>query len=616
MKNSRSDILLSVMSAFYKFMSDENVLHNGDIGKLTFFVLVTIVLALTEGASISLIIPILNIQSQAGNLSEVPIIGTFLEPLDYLAPLDLLMMLALILAAIIIIRGILQYLSSRLSLTIPLSLYVRLAKIGYSRIISARVGFIEDQEMGKLNNYLQNQSRRFSAAIKAMIDIFSLSVLMVVYAGVMVSISVEMTVLSFTFVLILGSIIWVVLIRPLHLIGIGLSKSNTKILRLIYDAVQGHRLIHLSSAQEKMKNKFSDAMSEFYDFDKKRQLVAITQSPLVMTTAGIFICSLIFLSAFLAEKGDTSWVASLIVFVLCLYRTLSPVVAINSARASIAGNKHSIEDLREFFQQADMNKQPSGNLEIDSLKGDIVLKSVSFRYDQNGSDVLKDISVSFPHKKLIAIVGPSGAGKTSLIGLLARFYDPSAGQVIVNDVDLKEYEISSWRRCISLVSQHAILFNDSVRENISFGMDNVSQQKISDAANLASAHSFIEDLPEGYDTFIGDKGVRLSGGQQQRLSIAHSLLVNPDLLILDEATSHLDSITEKSIQTAIEKFRNNRTIIVIAHRLSTVKQADKIIVMDGGSIIESGSHSDLVQKNGLYKTMVEHQQFVSEKSES
>jgi ATP-binding cassette, subfamily B, bacterial MsbA len=610
--SSASDIksgFIDSINSFVRFLIRTETFRKNDIWKLALFVVLSVFLAITEGVSMTLIIPILNVQSQAGSLAEVPILGKFLQPLDHLQSQELLMALALILAGVIITRGLLQYICSRLSLLIPITLQHRLTRIGYERIINARVGYVEKKEIGEINNCIQNHSRRFAVAIKAFIDIFSTGLLIIAYSFVMVAISWKMTLLSLVFVFCFGAVISFALIKPLRALGAGFTAANTLLLRLIYEAVHGHRLVHISSSQEWMINKFEKATSDYFAFDKKRRIVAVTQSPLVMTGAGLFICGIIYVSALTTTGNDTSWIGPVLIFVLCLYRMLTPVIAINTSRTAIAANHHSMDVLWEFFDSAEAAFQPTGDMQCDGLHGDIMFENVSFSYGEDTNATLKNISLIIPHKKMTAIVGPSGAGKTSLIGLLARFFDPQDGRLLVNGLDLNDLDVSSWRQQISLVSQHSILFNDTVLNNLCFGGNTTSIDLVHQALEQAAASNFIQQLPDGLQTIIGDKGVRLSGGEQQRLGIARSILSDPDLLLLDEATSHLDSLTEKAVQGTLSKFHGQKTTVVIAHRLSTIMQADKIYVMDQGRIVEEGTHAEMMKNKGLYSEMVEHQEF-------
>jgi ABC-type multidrug transport system fused ATPase/permease subunit len=263
--------------------------------------------------------------------------------------------------------------------------------------------------------------------------------------------------------------------------------------------------------------------------------------------------------------------------------------------------------LMDFYRETDRRRQPNGKLVAAPLRNGLAFESVTFRYKSDEPAVIKNVSVTIDRGTMVAVVGPSGAGKTTLMALVSRLYDPQQGRILVDGVDLRDLDMRSWRRRLSVVTQDIFIFNDTVANNIRFGRGDVSIERVRAAAELAAAAEFIDQLPQGYDTLLGDRGVRLSGGQQQRIAIARAIIADPDLLIFDEATSNLDTFTERAIQRAMEQMAQSRTLLVIAHRLSTIRRADKIIVLDDGRIVEEGSHRELLARRGTYWEMVEHQ---------
>ncbi|MBQ2006701.1 MAG: ATP-binding cassette domain-containing protein, partial [Bacteroidales bacterium] len=251
-------------------------------------------------------------------------------------------------------------------------------------------------------------------------------------------------------------------------------------------------------------------------------------------------------------------------------------------------------------------KDPKDPKELKEFKDCIHLDGVSFSYE-DGREVLKNINLTIPKGKNIAIVGASGAGKSTLVDLIPRFYDSSEGTITLDGVNIKDFRTKDLRSLIGNVNQDPILFNDTIFNNIAFGVEGATMEQVIAAAKIANAHDFIMEKEEGYDTNIGDRGVKLSGGQRQRLSIARAILKNPPILILDEATASLDTESERMVQDALDYLMTNRTTISIAHRLSTIKKSDEIIVMDGGRIVESGTHDELIAKNGYYTKLYEMQ---------
>jgi subfamily B ATP-binding cassette protein MsbA len=253
------------------------------------------------------------------------------------------------------------------------------------------------------------------------------------------------------------------------------------------------------------------------------------------------------------------------------------------------------------FEVLDAPLEPAGgNHTVGRVRGTVEYRAVSFQYAGAAEPVLRDISLSLPAGGSLAIVGRSGSGKSTLVSLLPRFYDPSAGGILIDGVDIREYRLHALRAQISLVSQEVVLFNDSIRNNILFGAEDIGEQQLLEATRAAYVQEFVEQLPQGLDTLVGDRGVLLSGGQRQRIAIARALLRDTPILILDEATSALDTAAERHIQAALDRLVRNRTTFVIAHRLSTVERADRIIVMQDGAIVESGTHAELLSRSGIY----------------
>jgi len=242
------------------------------------------------------------------------------------------------------------------------------------------------------------------------------------------------------------------------------------------------------------------------------------------------------------------------------------------------------------------------------FKNNIVFDNVSFSYDDSDEVILNNVSFEVKRGKILALVGPSGGGKSTLVDLIPRFYDPTSGRILIDNIDIRNVKIDSLRSKMGIVTQETFLFNGTVRQNIAYGLDDCPMEKIEQVARTANAHEFIVQMPEGYDTIVGERGVKLSGGQRQRLTIARALLQNPDIMIFDEATSALDNESEILVQEAIERLMINRTTFVIAHRLSTIRNATKILVIDRGTIVQMGTHEELVRDdNGLYQKLYEMQ---------
>jgi subfamily B ATP-binding cassette protein MsbA len=301
-------------------------------------------------------------------------------------------------------------------------------------------------------------------------------------------------------------------------------------------------------------------------------------------------------------------------FLLVIFQIMPPLKELSNVHNRIQEARAAGERLFEILDTDPFIKDAPSAVPLVEFKNSIEFQNVSFTYDENPATetydgtVLKNINISVRRGEVLAIVGPSGGGKSTLIDLIPRFYDPVVGRILIDGTDLRNIQVKTLREKIGIVTQETILFNDSVRNNIAYGLDLCPMELIIDSAKAANAHEFILEMPNGYDTIIGERGLKLSGGQRQRLSIARALLKNPPIMIFDEATSALDSESEMWVQEAIERLMKNRTSFVIAHRLSTTRNADRIIVVDKGEIVQHGTHSALIrQKGGLYKKLYEMQ---------
>jgi len=289
---------------------------------------------------------------------------------------------------------------------------------------------------------------------------------------------------------------------------------------------------------------------------------------------------------------------------------MGPASKLNQTNGQVSKFAPAFRVVMDFLKRSDKLFMADGSKAFSQIQDAVVLNDVSFRYDDEEQAILHNVSFNIPQGKMTAIVGPSGAGKSTLVDLVARLYDCDSGTIMVDGTDVRRLTLNGWRRAIAVVNQDTFLFNDTVWNNLRFVNSEANNHQIEEATRLAQAHEFIMELPQGYETLLGDRGVRLSGGQQQRIAIARAILADPQLLILDEATSDLDSETEQAIQHAIEAFGQNRTLLVIAHRLSTIQSADNIVVLDAGRVVEQGTHDTLLTRGRLYTRLVQAQYLV------
>lgn len=430
-------------------------------------------------------------------------------------------------------------------------------------------------------------------------------------------------------IVIVGSVVFMVLVSPgllLFVLGLmlfsaliigGVGRSLRKqsgeaqtrlgaIVSMVEETLGGLRIIKGFNAEPWQQHRFREENNRY-----ARTLISLSRrrdlaSPLSEFLGIAAVAVLLWFGAKQVFAGDLS-AATFITFLYAFYNVIEPAKALSGAFYSIRKGMGALERVQAVLDADVAIKDADQARSVATFNEAIEFRQVSFHYQNAERKAVTNFNLLLPRGKIIALVGASGAGKSTVADLLPRFYDVTDGQILFDGVDIRQLRIHDLRAQMGIVSQEAILFNDSVRNNIAFGNDNVSIEDIVAAAKAANAHDFISAMPQGYETNIGDRGAKLSGGQRQRLTIARALLKNPPILILDEATSALDSESEKLVQIALDRLLRNRTALVIAHRLSTVQHADEIIVMDEGRIAERGTHDQLMQQNGAYRKLVELQ---------
>ena len=372
---------------------------------------------------------------------------------------------------------------------------------------------------------------------------------------------------------------------------------------IIAETLSSMRIVKAFVMKNYELRRFYAQTKKYYQLMLKKDRLRLLSSPVVETIGASLAALLLFVGA--RDVLFTQSISSedFIRFILLLFAVLGPIKSLGNVFNELQNGLASADRVFSILDiKSDINDIDNA-VELNQFENHITFKNVSFHYDQLSQKVLKNIDFSIKSGQILALVGPSGAGKSTLVDLIPRFYDVTNGAINIDGKNIKNVKLDSLRSLMGIVTQETFLFDDSVKANIAYGLDFVSDDIIKNAAIAANANEFIKELPEGYDTIIGERGVKLSGGQRQRIAIARAIVKNPPILILDEATSSLDTESEKNVQDAIEKLMHNRTVIVIAHRLSTVYNADKIIVLDKGLIVDMGTHKELINKDGLYKQL-------------
>jgi len=370
----------------------------------------------------------------------------------------------------------------------------------------------------------------------------------------------------------------------------------------ILEYLQGMRLVHTFGRKEYVLDTIEPIVVDSVQARRQGSVRYATITPIYQSLTVVGVAAFLLIG-YIWMGGNLSAIPRLLTFVFVLYRLLPFVTVMNNNFASIYDSMPFVNRVAEILRNDDKEYPRWGTQLITHLRQGIEFRNVTLRYPETDKDAIHDLTLTIPQGQMTAFVGASGAGKSSIVNLLTRLYDPTGGQILADGLPIEEYALDEWRARFGVVDQDTFVFNASVADNIRFGRLEASQADVEAAARIANAHEFIQELHNGYDTVVGDRGFRLSGGQRQRIAIARAVVRHPDVLFFDEATSALDSHSERLIQDALENLRQERTLIVIAHRLSTVTKADQILVLDEGGLAEAGTHSELIQKNGRYAAL-------------
>jgi len=591
---------------FLDFLSACFRLTAGERPQFILYVVLSVLSALTEGLGLSMLAPLLQGSSGMAKLSSIPIAGALLTSLDQQDFNSRIQLVSMILAVILVLRGVLQYFMDSINQLLPQRIQCKMSRLAYDSLMNARIGYLNAHDAGYLTMHIKDLPDRIGVLLTFMATMLSSFLVLGAYAGLMLSISWQMTVVS---LIVLGFVVGVIRMLssgPIRRAGQALTDNNARRNHAIFETISGMKMIKLTAAEHIMVSRYAETIRDQYKAMRRLAVNAALSSPLLTTSAGLFICALLVGNSLTHPAEDQGWVGYVLLFVVVLFRTLGPVSQINTARSRIISDISAFNAMETFLADTQENVAVSGSRPFTGLTDSIVFDKVNFAYEDGGAG-LHDLSFSIRKGETIAVVGPSGAGKSTMIGALSHLLIPQDGRILIDGVDLRDLSTRDWRRSISVVSQDIFIFNDTVTNNLCFGLDDIPFAKVAEAAKLAAADEFIEKMAQGYDTILGDRGVRLSGGQQQRIAIARAFLASPDLLVLDEATSHLDTLTEHAIQEATEVLRQGRTMLIVAHRLSTIRKADRVLVLKEGRLVEQGRHDELVAQKGIYWQMLEQQ---------
>ncbi len=477
----------------------------------------------------------------------------------------------------------------------------------FDKIVQLPIGFFNEQRKGDIMSRLTNdlQDVEFST-ISFLETFFREPILIFCYLFAMIHLSPELSLFLLLFLPVSGLIIGRIG-RSLKKVSSGVQIKLGDILSTIEETLGGIRIVKAFNAEFQQLEKFKQENRELISIKNRSIRRRDLASPVSETLGIVSVCCVLYYGGRLVLKTEVGLSGQdFLTFIVIFTQVINPLKSFSTASYNIQKGAASIDRIQQLIHEEQAVKEKADAQPIANFNKTIELRNVSFFYTDK--QILKNINLTIQKGQTIALVGSSGSGKSTLADLIPRFHDCTEGEVLIDGIDIKNYKIKDLRNLMGIVTQEPILFNDTIKANISLGNKSAVSDQIKEAANIANASSFIEKKEKGFDTVVGDRGSKLSGGERQRITIARAVLKNPPILILDEATSSLDTESEKWVQDAIYKLMKDRTSIIIAHRLSTIRHADEIIVLDKGTIAERGKHEDLIAQNGIYSKLVAMQE--------
>lgn len=553
----------------------------------TLSILSTIAVAATEPALPALLKPMLD--------------GSFVS-----RDQTLIKLIPLLLVGLFLLRGIFTFISNYAVNWVSTRLVMDLRNLMFHKLITLPTPYYDNASSGSvIANVAFNVNQVTSAGTNVITVLVRDSFTILGLLGWMLYINWKLTLIA----LVMGPLIALTVSLfsgRLREMSRSLQNSMGDITHVLDETLDGHKVVKIFGGQDYERRRFHEAANRNRLFSMKYTIAAGANVPLVQLLAAIALALIVYIATLQSSANQTT-VGGFVSFITAMLMLLAPIKRLTGISESLQKGLAAAEIV---FDLLDKESEPdNGTQEIARARGALELQNICLRYEENTAWVLKDISLKIAPGETVALVGQSGSGKTSLVNLIPRFYHPTSGRILLDGCDIETIRLANLRDNIAFVSQDVVLFNDTIAANIAYGRQaRATEAEIAAAAEAAHAMEFIREMPEGLQTLVGENGIKLSGGQRQRLAIARAILKNAPILILDEATSALDTQSERHVQAALENLMQNRTTIVIAHRLSTIEKADRIVVMQKGQIEEIGSHSELLEKNGIYANLY-HIQF-------
>lgn len=591
----------------------------------------TILFALLNGASIYLTIPLLDTLFQEPGKVKAQEQTQMIDKANGLMPhwitdikesvsqafnsyifsgskTDALMKICFLVLITFFTKNIFGYLQAYYLATVEQGLIKDMRNSAYKHLHKLPMSYFKNEKTGNLISRITNDVNAVQASVSAVfLNLIREPLTILVFLGIAVSISWKLMLFSILILPVsLFIISWIGLILRRH--SILLQEKMSDITTVLHETISGVKIVKAFGMEEYENKKFTKETKSYFNLFLKIVRIRNASSPItefLSVVVGVFI---VYYGGRLVLVEGTLKASEFLGFLFSIFQLMPPIKELSGVNNRIQESSAAADRVFEILDTKPEIENAANAAEVTTLRDKIAFKNLSFHYEDSDQLVLNDLCFEINKGEIVALVGSSGSGKTTLVDLLPRFYDPTSGKIFIDGVDIKDIKIENLRSLMGIVTQETVLFNDTIKNNIAYGLDNYPMEKIIEAARAANAHDFIMQMPHGYDTVVGERGAKISGGQRQRISIARALLVNPPIMIFDEATSALDNESEVLVQEAIERLMKDRTTVVIAHRLSTIRNADKILVLEKGRIIQQGKHEELMENSkSVYRKLYELQ---------
>jgi len=580
--------------------------------RMAITIVANLVAALMDGFAIALLIPFLNIlfhqpatSLKSGWVSKLleATVGSRIIPGDEMRSLRNVILLVL---TAVLLKNLLVWVAGQFGATLQEYVTRDLRNSVYRHLAHLPLGYFTQMKAGQILSRVINDTFETRLILTQIVtQSLQSASLVIVYIAILFSISWKLSLIALVILPLLAFSLQPML-KKLRRGNLRRGNVHGEMTSVLQETISGIRLVKASRAESYEEARFSDGSNKYARSSLKLTRLALLAPPVTEIIGTLIAVLVLWVGAWQVLRSGTMTGATLLAFLTLVLRLLQPLKQLSQMRTTAQSSLASAERLFEILDSPAEFQRDRGTRDSATFERELRFDRVNFAYGE--APVLRNIELTARKGEVVALVGPSGSGKSTLVDLIPRFYEPVSGRILIDGIDTREIKLPALRALTGIVSQETVLFHDTVRNNIAYGAPGrYSQQQIEAAAKAANAHSFITQLPQGYDTLLGERGTRLSGGQRQRLAIARALLSDPPILILDEATSALDTESERLVQEAVDRLLQGRTVFVIAHRLSTITHADQIVFLDRGEIVERGTHAELLEKRGAYSRLYELQ---------